>query len=226
MTRRPFIKTVQAICFALSATLFPATALAVDTSSKDNGVYSTITVSSFQDYQALCKADSKCRGTEAVQPDTRYPVMQCMLNSGFGENSPFPNIAPTPINFQIALADFNTYRATHGLKAVVYNDKLSAASNAHARDLAKHGVISHTGTDGSTHAQRVQKQGYDFSIVAENVATGQKSWEQVFKAWQDSPGHNENLLRPDVTEFGLALVYEPQTKFSTYWAMLVASPPR
>ena len=34
----------------------------------------------------------------------------------------------------------------------------------------------------------------------------------------------ENLLRPDVSEFGIALVYEPSTTYSTYWAMLVAEP--
>ena len=50
------------------------------------------------------------------------------------------------------------------------------------------------------------------------------SWDAVFDAWKKSPGHNENMLRDDVSEFGLALVYEPTTAYSTYWAMLVADP--
>lgn len=226
MTPRPLSKTVQAALVYAGAALLHTSAWAVDTVDPDNGVYRTVTVSSFEDCQAICKADDQCRGTEAHQADTRYPVMQCMLNNGFGENSPFPNMVPTPIDFTIALKDFNTYRTSRGLKPVHYNDKLTAASKAHALDLAEHGNISHSGSDGSSHAERVQRQGYDYSIVAENVATGQESWEQVFQAWQDSPGHNENLLRKDVTEFGIALVYEPKTKFLTYWAMLVASPPR
>ncbi|PHR59354.1 MAG: hypothetical protein COA43_09480 [Robiginitomaculum sp.] len=190
----------------------------------DTGVYREITVSSLKECEALCKADSKCRGSITEQADTRYPVMQCKLNNGFGKNSPFPNIPPTPFNINIALADFNTYRATKGLKPVILNDKLNAASEVHARDLAAHGIISHTGTDGSAHADRVKRQGYKFSLVAENVATGQKSWEEVFKAWQDSPGHDENLLLEDVTDFGIAIVYDPTTRFQTYWAMLVATP--
>ena len=197
---------------------------AASTSFPDDGTYKEITVRSFEACTALCEADSQCRGAIAEQPDTRYEIMHCRLNNGFGTNPAFPSIPPEPLNENIALADFNDYRARMGLQPLVLNDKLSAASLVHARDLADHGIISHTGTDGSGHGDRVQRQGYSFSIAAENVATGQKSWNKVFKAWQDSPGHNENLLRDDVTEFGIALVYEPTTSFQTYWAMLVAAP--
>lgn len=205
----------------------PATATQntqTSSANADDGFYRELTVGSFKDCMALCKADALCRGASAEQADTSIPVMQCKLNNGFGANSPFPNIPPTPLNIDIALADFNAYRASKGLKALVLNDKLSAASLAHATDLAKHGIISHMGTDGLGHAERVKKQGYVFSIAAENVATGQKNWKSVFKAWQDSPGHNDNLLLDEVTEFGIALVYEPATSYQTYWAMLVATP--
>jgi uncharacterized protein YkwD len=151
-------------------------------------------------------------------------VVICHLNNGFGTDPLFPSEPPTPLNMNSALADFNDYRRTNGLASVRLNDKLSAASKVHADDLARHGNISHTGSDGSGHGERLQRQGYDFSIAAENVATGQKSWELVFKAWQDSPSHNENLLRPDVTDFGIALVYEPKTMYQTYWSMVVAAP--
>ena len=197
---------------------------ATNTSIPDDGTYKEITVGSFEACTALCEADGQCRGAVAEQPDTRYQIMHCRLNNGFGANPAFPSVPPEPLNVSTALADFNTYRIRNGLTPVVLNDKLSAASLAHAEDLANHGNISHTGSDGSGHGDRVQRQGYSFSIAAENVATGQKSWDKVFKAWQDSPGHNKNLLREDVTEFGIALVYEPSTSFQTYWAMLVASP--
>jgi uncharacterized protein YkwD len=202
----------------------PLGASATNTSFPDDGTYDEITVGSFEACTALCEADSQCRGAVAEQPDTRYQIMHCRLNNGFGANPAFPSIPPEPLNINIALADINAYRIRNGLTPVVLNDKLSAASLVHAEDLASHGNISHTGSDGSGHGDRVKRQGYTFSIAAENVATGQKSWDKVFKAWQDSPGHNENLLRDDVTEFGIALVYEPTTSFQTYWAMLVASP--
>lgn len=192
---------------------------------RDDGTYSIMDVTSPEECEALCKADaSTCRGTVIYQADVTKPEMQCRLNNGFGANAVFPRIPPKDVNFEKALADLNDYRVSYGLVPLRYNEKLNRASEVHATDLAQAGIISHTGTDGSGHGDRVQRQGYYFSIAGENVATGQMSWEDVFTAWKKSPGHNENLLRNDVTEFGLALVYEPTTTYSTYWAMLVADP--
>ncbi len=190
----------------------------------DDGTYKQVIVSNFDACNALCKSDEKCRGARAEQPDTTKPVIYCRLNNGFGNTPLFPSTPPEPLDINLALADLNAYRATKGLTPVVLDEKLSLASKTHAQDLAKHGVISHTGTDGSGHGERVQRQGYAFSIAAENVATGQKDWERVFKGWQNSPGHNKNLLLPNVTDFGIALVYNPKTTYQTYWAMIVAAP--
>lgn len=191
----------------------------------DDGTYAVHAVTSLEACEALCKADSRtCRGTVIYQADVTKPDMQCRLNNGFGAKPVFPRIAPENLNFEKALADLNAYRVSKNLPALTYDERLNRASEVHARDLANAGIISHTGTDGSGHGDRVQRQGYYFSIAGENVATGQMSWEDVFDAWKKSPGHNENLLRDDVSQFGLALVYEPTTTYSTYWAMLVAHP--
>jgi uncharacterized protein YkwD len=173
----------------------------------------------------LCQADRPtCRGTVIYQADVTKPEMQCRLNNGFGDKPAFPRTPPETLDFDKALADLNAYRISKNLPALTYDERLNRASEVHARDLATAGIISHTGTDGSGHGDRVQRQGYYFSIAGENVATGQMSWDDAFEAWKKSPGHNENLLRDDVSEFGLALIYEPTTTYSTYWAMLVAHP--
>jgi len=222
-TRIVIVGSLLVIGFS-TLSMLQSSAAAMNTPVQDDGTYLETTVTSFEACTALCEADKTCRGAVAEQPDTTKPLMYCRLNNGFGETPAFPSVPPEPLNEQIALTDFNAYRASKGLSPVTLNPKLSEASAVHAKDLAAHGIISHTGTDGSGHGDRVQRQGYSFSIAAENVATGQKSWEKVFKAWQDSPGHNENLLRDDVTDFGIALVYEPTTTYQTYWAMVVASP--
>ena len=192
--------------------------------SPEPGTYQTHTVSKAEDCSALCQSDSKCRGMQAFQPDVTEPVMFCYLNDGLSPGSTFTIKPPEPLDLNRAVADLNAYRAQYGLRPVTLNTRLTVASEVHAKDLAEHGIASHTGTDGSSHSDRVQREGYVFSIAAENVATGQKSWEKVFKAWQDSPGHNENLLLPNVTEFGVALVHEPTTMYANYWAMVVAAP--
>lgn len=181
-------------------------------------------VSSPQACKALCKDQKLCRGYEVLQPDTRKQDFTCYLNDGRAEGSPFAIKPPAPFDEDRALRELNAYRAGYGLGPVVFNAKLTAASLRHAKDLAKHDFIAHEGSDGSDHAKRAEDAGYDYRFVAENVATGQLSWEQVFKGWKNSPGHNKNLLHKDVTEFGIAFIFEPDTQHVSYWAMLVGSP--
>jgi len=198
------LKIVAPLTIALSAlTYLPAYGQFEELGiNADDGTYKTIIVTSSAECIALCKAeDETCRGTLTVQPDTSKPEMQCRLNDGTGANPAFPPIPPEPLNLDIALADLNAYRAQSGLSAVSLSAPLNAVSQSHAEDRAAAGKISHEGSDGLGHGDRLLKANYIYSIAAENVASGQKSWEQVFKAWQDSPGHDVNLLRDDVTEF-------------------------
>ncbi len=214
-------KTLSLICF--TSLIFSAPC-AAQLYTPEPGTYKTVTVSSAEDCSTICNADDKCRGTIAFQADVTVPIFQCNLNDGLSPGSSFTLKPPMPLDLDVAVADLNAYRARYGLGPVKLNNQLTEASKVHAEDLAQAGIASHTGTDGSSHSDRVQRRGYYFSIAAENVATGQKSWDKVFKAWQDSPGHNENLLLPEVTDFGVAVVYEPTTKYANYWAMLVAAP--
>ena len=192
--------------------------------AEDDGTYRTETVASVSACNALCQSDPECRGSIAYQADISKDEAVCRLNDGSGANPAFPAEPPAPWSPAEAVSDLNAYRAAHGLGPVTLNTQLSRASDVHAADLAANGIASHEGTDGSTHGDRVQAQGYRFRVAAENVATGQKSWPEVFRAWQESEGHNRNLLLADATEFGISLVYEPDTLYTTYWTMLMAAP--
>lgn len=149
------------------------------------------------------------------------PYVEPELKEGyFRKSTPI-----TPLNINIALADLNAYRASKGLNSLTLSPRLTAASQVHAQDLAIHNYSSpHTGTDGSTAGERAKRQGYIFSLIGENVAAGQRSWEDVFLSWQKSPGHNKNLLMADATQFGVALVQDQSQEYQAYWAMLVGTP--
>ncbi len=117
----------------------------------------------------------------------------------------------------------NTYRKTQGLKALTLNAELTNAAKAHAKDLAKWDRISHYGSDGSNPWDRVKRAGYNAKVAAENVGTGQISFAEVLKGWQESPGHNKNLLMNDVDNIGLALVQDPKTEFKTFWVLTLGA---
>ena len=218
--------TVAAMAF-FSFSSYGAEKIAV---SDDDGTYKTISVESAKECTKLCEKDNDvCRGSMLIEQISmingkRSSTFECRLNNGLSSTSPFEVTPPEPLDFDLATAELNAYRAANGLSPVTLNKKLNRASDVHAKDLAKNGIAAHVGSDGSTHSDRVQRENYYFTTVAENVATGQKSWDEVFQAWKDSPGHDANLLADGVTDFGIALIYEPTTTYITYWTMLVGAP--
>jgi len=129
----------------------------------------------------------------------------------------------TRLSVEKARDIINQYRKDNGLKPLKINAELTAAAKAHSRDLAKWDRISHYGSDGSNPWDRVKRTGYKPRLAAENVGTGQVSFDEVMKGWKKSPGHNKNLLLADAQQMGLALVYEPKTEFKSFWTLVIGS---
>ena len=98
----------------------------------------------------------------------------------------------------------NQARADQGRGALSIDPLLVQAAKRHADDMFNNNFISHTGSDGSTMATRINDTGYGWFNIAENVARGQTSAQQVHNAWINSPGHRANILNDVYTEIGLA----------------------
>ena len=68
-------------------------------------------------------------------------------------------------------------------------------------------------------SQRIAAGGFQASMAAENVAAGQNSLAEVFEAWRKSPGHNANMLLPNVSLMGIAVAIQPGGRYHTYWSL-------
>jgi uncharacterized protein YkwD len=127
-----------------------------------------------------------------------------------------------------ALALVNKARA--GCAALVVNPQLQAAAERHATAMAQQNFFSHTGADGSKMQGRIQAQGYNGRKLAENIAAGQPTAQDVVAGWLKSAGHKRNMLDCDFTETGLALVDQPDDKplagnaaaYRYYWVQVFA----
>jgi len=100
------------------------------------------------------------------------------------------------------LHQVNAARAAHGLQPVQWNTKLAEAAAMHATDLQVCGKLAHEGCDGNLLPQRVQRTGYAFRRITENLALCACDAAAVVQAWLQSDGHRRNLLDPNVTEMG------------------------
>lgn len=101
-------------------------------------------------------------------------------------------------------------------RALAYDARLEAAATAHAQDMAAGGFGSHTGSTGSTPAQRAAAHGWS-ALVGENVAAGMDPYEETHAALMASPGHCVNIMHPKATHFGAACA-EGRQPYGTYWA--------
>lgn len=129
----------------------------------------------------------------------------------------------TALDAEKARDIINQYRKDKGLKPLKLNAELSIAAKNHSRDLAKWDRISHFGSDGSNPWDRVKRAGYKAKLTAENVGTGQVTFDEVMKGWKESPGHNKNLLLGDAEHMGIALVQDPKTEFKSFWTLVLGS---
>jgi Cysteine-rich secretory protein family len=81
--------------------------------------------------------------------------------------------------------------------------------------------IGHDGSDGSKPLQRAARAGFHAKIASENVAAGQKSFSDAMRSWEESSGHRENLLRPEVTAIGVAMAKNEDGR--AYWTLVLGA---
>ena len=101
---------------------------------------------------------------------------------------------------------------------------LERAALAHAQDMAARSYIGHKGRDGSMPADRVTRAGYAWVSVAENVAAGQTTAEEVVNTWLASPGHCANLMSSRYSDTGVAYAATPASEKGIYWVQVFAAP--
>lgn len=101
--------------------------------------------------------------------------------------------------------------------ALVLEPRLTRAAASHSEDMRAHGSMSHTGSDGSSVAQRVEREGYRFAALGENVAWGYPTTEAVMAGWLGSPGHCANIMNAAFEELGAGVA-------GTYWTLDLAAP--
>ncbi len=130
------------------------------------------------------------------------------------------------LNAESARRMINSYRQKNGLKPLTQNSRLTQAARRHAADLAEGRRISHKGSDGSNPWSRIKATGYRAKLSAENVGAGQRSFSEVLQGWKKSSGHNRNLLLPDAVHMGIALEKNPNSRFQTFWALVLGAPSR
>jgi uncharacterized protein YkwD len=99
----------------------------------------------------------------------------------------------------------NRERAAQGLTELRWDDTLANAASEHALLMAQRNTLSHQFPGESALQDRARVAGARFTEIAENVAEGPAA-DVIHSSWMHSPPHRANLLDPELTAIGIAVV--------------------
>lgn len=109
----------------------------------------------------------------------------------------------------------NIERVKAGLPALTSDVKIQNAALIRAKELKT--KFSHTRPDGSSCFTALQEAGIAYRNAGENIASGQKNPQEVMKAWMNSSGHRENILKSSFGKIGVGYYEVNGTK---YWVQM------
>jgi uncharacterized protein YkwD len=124
----------------------------------------------------------------------------------------------------------NKDRAKQKIGPVKVNPVLCRVARVHSENMAKQEKMAHV-LDGKRVPQRVAAAGYDYRIVAENLALVEIEGNanappsppaDVHKNWMNSKGHRANILNGRFTEVGISMV--KSKKGNWYYTQVFATP--
>jgi uncharacterized protein YkwD/PKD repeat protein len=95
--------------------------------------------------------------------------------------------------------------------------QLSNASQAHTSDMARFAYTGHTGSDGSTPAERLLRFGYGSGYAGEATAWGFEYPRQAVEFWINSPAHRRIILNAAATDVGVGYSLDYNAPSVWYW---------
>ena len=101
----------------------------------------------------------------------------------------------------------NNERANAGLDSLSIDSQLDRAADLHTDEMIQADKMSHQLPGEASLGDRVSDSGYDWNSIAENIAAGSTTPEEVMYnedwGWMNSPGHRKNILNADFTHLGV-----------------------
>lgn len=108
----------------------------------------------------------------------------------------------------------NMERARYGLPPLQFNYNLYVAAQNYSQTMARFNCYSHN--CGSSMGDRARQAGYSYRYLGENIDKGYRTPEETVRRWMNSPGHRQNILNPNYTEFGGGY-------YNGYWTQVFGS---
>jgi uncharacterized protein YkwD len=112
------------------------------------------------------------------------------------------------LHADVVIEETNRVRTDSKLPALSQNSVLAKSAARKVEDMFQKQYFEHVSPEGSGADSFIKEVGYEYVSIGENLALGQfRSEADLVRAWMESPGHRENILRSQFQEIGVAVGY-------------------
>ncbi len=99
-----------------------------------------------------------------------------------------------------------------------WDHSLYRVSNRYARYMARNRHFDHISKEGEDLGDRLDRMGYKWFKIGENLGYGYHEFYSVLAAWKKSPSHCKMLMDPEMTAIGMS-------KHKLYWVQSFSGVP-
>ncbi|MGM0902175.1 MAG: SafA/ExsA family spore coat assembly protein [Bacillota bacterium] len=135
-----------------------------------------------------------------------------------GQKITVPNLDATKSIENQVIQLTNQERAKHGLKPLAADWQLSRVARYKSVDMRDKNYFQHNSPTYGTPFDMMKSFGISYRSAGENIAAGQRTPQEVVKAWMDSPGHRENILKSGYTHIGVG--HASGGSYGHYWTQM------
>ncbi|WP_071458521.1 SafA/ExsA family spore coat assembly protein [Bacillus massilinigeriensis] len=115
----------------------------------------------------------------------------------------------------------NQERAKNGLKPLAADWQVSRVARYKSIDMRDKNYFSHTSPTYGSPFNMMKNFGINYRSAGENIAAGQRTPQEVVRAWMNSPGHRANILNANYTHIGVG--YASGGSYGHYWTQMFIS---
>lgn len=112
----------------------------------------------------------------------------------------------------------NQERQKAGLQPVQLDEQVAAVATKKSEDMRDKNYFSHDSPTYGSPFDMLKQFGVNYNSAGENIAAGQRTPEEVMKAWMESPGHKANILSSNFTHLGVGVA--KGGSYGVYWTQM------
>lgn len=143
------------------------------------------------------------------------------------EPTPTPGCVPPPeipsgdpANEAAIQGGINHQRELNHLYPFVQAPELVQSARRHSLDMATNDFTGHTGSDGSTHWERMDDACYEANYSGEIIGWGfGGDPASMINWWMNSPPHRALILSTVLQDFGAGYIRDVDSRWGHYWTV-------